>query len=171
MMYNDNSNLAYDLSLFETDEELEQKKREREKQRKEKAAIGITDKKSVSRNGSVIAAFALAALVAVIAFALLYSKVQISDYTTMISEAKSEIELAERENVRLNAELDSMYTLDNVEKTAAQELGLQKTQSSQITFITLNTEDMTEIAESDGNIFVSIQNWFNGILEYLGFTQ
>lgn len=169
MRYNDNSNLAYDLSLFETDEDLELKKREREKQRKQKADIAITQKKSVGRNGSVIAAFAVAAFAAIIAFAMLYSKVEISDYTTRISEAKNDIELAERENVRLNAELDSMYTLDNVEKIASQELGLQKTQSSQIQFITLNTEDMTEVAEADENIFVSIRNWFNSILDYLGF--
>lgn len=166
-MYNDN--LAYDLSLFDTDEELEQKKAARQKQRKEQAKIGISEKKSVGRNGSVIAALALVSFAAVIAFALLYSKVQISDYTTMISETKNEIELAERENVRLTSELDSMYTLDNVEKIASQDLGLQKTQSSQITFITLNTEDMTEVAEEDANIFVTIQNWFNSILDYLGF--
>ena len=168
-MYNDNSNLAYDLSLFETDEELERKKRERQKQREEKAAIGITQKKSIGRNGSTVAAFAAAASAAILAFGVLYSKVQISEYTAMISDTKNEIELAERENVRLNAQLDSMYTLDNVEKIASQDLGLQKTQSSQITFITLNTEDMTEVAKPDDNIFVSIQNWFNGILEYLGF--
>ena len=164
-MYNDNSNLAYDLSLFETDEDLERKKRAREKQRAEQAKINISQKKSVGRNGSAIAAIAVVAFAAVIAFSLLYSKVQISEYTTMISETKNEIELAERENVRLNSELDSMYTLDNVENIASQELGLQKTQSSQITFITLNTEEMTEVAESDPNIFVSIQKWFHSILE------
>ena len=42
-------------------------------------------------------------------------------------------------------------------------------ENSQITFITLNTEEMTEVAESDPNIFVSIQKWFNSILDYLGF--
>jgi cell division protein FtsL len=168
-MYNDNSNLAYDLSLFETDEDLERKKCERRKQRAEQAKIKITEKKSVGRNGNALAAIVVVAFAAVIAFSLLYSKVQISEYTSMISETKNEIELAERENVRLNSELDSMYTLDNVENIASQELGLQKTQSSQITFITLNTEEMTEVAESDSNLFVSIQKWFNGILDYLGF--
>ncbi|MBO6230373.1 MAG: cell division protein FtsL [Ruminiclostridium sp.] len=168
-MYNDNSNLAYDLTLFETDEDLERRKRDRKKQREEQAKINITQKKSVGRNGSAVAAIALVAFAAVIAFSLLYSKVQISDYTSKISETKNEIELAERENVRLNSELDSMYTLDNVESIASQDLGLQKTQNSQITFITLNTEEMTEIAESDPNIFVSIQKWFNSILDYLGF--
>lgn len=166
-MYNDN--LAYDLSVFETDEDFEKKRAERQKKREEKAKIGITQKKSIGRNGSIMAALALVSFVALIAFGLLWSKVQISDYTSMISETKNDIELAERENVRLKAELDSMYTIDNVENIASQELGLQKTQSSQITYITLNTEEMTEVAQEESNIFVSIQNWFNSVLDYLGF--
>ena len=171
MMYNDNSNLAYDLSLFETDEDFERRKAEREKQKQERAKIKVSQKKSIGRNGSALAALAAVSFAAIIAFSLLYSKVQISDYTSLISETKSEIELTERENIRLNSVLDSMYTLDNVEKIASQDLGLQKTQSSQISFITLNTEEMTEVAPKDENVFVSIKNWFNGILEYLGFRQ
>lgn len=66
------------------------------------------------------------ALVVICAFAILYSKVQLSEYTVLISEAKTELQLAERENLRLNAELDSMVALENVEKIAAEELGLQK---------------------------------------------
>ncbi|MBP5606407.1 MAG: hypothetical protein J6X60_12860 [Ruminiclostridium sp.] len=168
-MYNDNTNLAYDLSLFDVDEEAEQRRAERRKQREEKAKINMTAKKSVGRNGNAFAAIATAVAVGAVAFSILYSKVQISDYTSMISETKNQIELAERENVRLHSELDSMYTLDNVEKIAKEELGLQKTQSSQINFISLNTEDMTEIAKPDENIFMSVQNWFNSIKDYLGF--
>ena len=170
-MYNDNSNLAYDLSLFDTDEELERRRARREKEKQEKAKIKINEKKSVGRNGSVIAVFAAVGFVAFIAFSLLYSKVQISDYTAMISDAKTEIEQMERENVRLHSQLDSMYTLDNVEQIASQELGLQKTQSSQITYITLNTEEMTEVAEENTNIFISIKNWFSDILDFLGFKS
>ena len=89
----------------------------------------------------------------------------------MISETKNAIEQTERENIRLQSVLDGMYTLDNVEKMASEQLGLQKTQSSQITYITLNTEDMTEVAKEDSNIFISITNWFNNILEFLGFKS
>lgn len=165
-MYNDNSNLAYDLSLFDVDEELERKKA---KKREEKAAIKMTDKKAVSRNGNVFAALVAVSCAAIVAFSILYSKVQLSDYTSMISETKTQLEQAERENLRLNAELDSMVTLDNVEQIASEELGLQKTENSQISFVSLNTEEMTEVAEEDSNIFISIRNWFNEILEYLGF--
>ena len=170
-MYNDNTNLAYDLSLFDTDEETERRRKQREEKKKESAKIKLSEKKSIGRNGSAVAALAAVSFVAVIAFALLYSKVQISDYTSMISETKNAIEQTERENIRLQSVLDGMYTLDNVEKMASEQLGLQKTQSSQITYITLNTEDMTEVAKEDSNIFISITNWFNNILEFLGFKS
>ncbi len=165
-MYNGNTNLAYDLSLFEVDEELERKK---EKKREEKQNIKITEKKAVARNGNAFAMVAAAVVCIAIAFAILYSKVQLSDYTAMISEVKTELEVEQRENSRLNAELDSMVTLDNVENIAMSQLGLQKTQNSQINFVTLNIEKMTEVAETDTNIFVSIKDWFYDVLEYLGF--
>lgn len=165
-MYNDNSNLAYDLSLFDVDEEAERKKAEK---RREKTQMRLARKHSVGRNGNAFAVVAGVSCAAVIAFSFLHSKLQISDYTSMINETKSQIEQAESENARLNASLDSMVTLDNVEKIASEELGLQKTQNSQITFVPLNTEEMTEVAEPDTNIFVSIQNWFYDVLEYLGF--
>lgn len=165
-MYNGNSNLAYDLSLFEVDEEYERKK---EKKREEKSHIKMTEKKAVARNGNAFATVVCAVIGVAIAFAILYSKVELSQYASMISEVKTQLETEQRENDRLNAELDSMVTLDNVENIAASELGLQKTQSSQIAFVTLNTEKMTEVAETDTNIFVSIKDWFYDVLEYLGF--
>ncbi len=165
-MYHDNSNLAYDFSLFETDEKEERRK---EKRRAEKSAIQMTQKKAVARNGSVFMAVASVTLAVIIAFAILYSKVQLSDYTAAISSLKTELQLAERENLRLNAELDSMVTLDNVESIASGVLGLQKTQNSQVVFVTKNTESMAEVAEADTNIFVSIKDWFYSVLEYLGF--
>ncbi len=165
-MYNGNSNLAYDLSLFETDEEYERKK---EQKREEKSHIRMTEKKAVARNGSVFATVVSAVLCCAVAFSILYSKVELAEYTAMISEVKTQLETEQRENDRLNAELDSMVTLDNVESIAATELGLQKTQNSQINFVTLNTEKMTEVAQTDSNIFVSIKDWFYDVLEYLGF--
>lgn len=165
-MYNHNTNLAYDLSLFDVDEELERKK---EQKREEKSKIKITEKKAVARNGNAFAIVAAAVACIAIAFSILYSKVELAEYAVMISEVKTELDTEQRENARLNAELDSMVTLDNVENIAATELGLQKTQNNQINFVTLNTEKMTEVAETEANIFVSIKDWFYDVLEYLGF--
>ncbi len=165
-MYNSNTNLAYDLSLFDVDEELEQKKAQK---REEKGKIKITEKKAVARNGNAFTIVAAAVACIAIAFSILYSKVELSEYAVMISEVKTELDAEQRENARLNAELDSMVALDNVENIAASELGLQKTQNTQINFVTLNTEKMTEVAETEANIFVSIKDWFYDVLEYLGF--
>ena len=62
-----------------------------------------------------------------------------------------------------------MVTPSKVEEYAEDVLGLQKTQKSQIKYIRMNTESMTEVAEEGTNVFVSIKDWFDGILEYLGF--
>lgn len=165
-MYDDRSNLAYDLELFEVDEEEQRRKAQK---RAEKNKIKMTKKKAVARNGSVFMALTSVVLVVVVAFAILYSKVQLSEYTVLISEAKTELQLAQRDNLRLHAELDSMVTLENVEKIASEELGLSKTQNSQIVFVTKNIEEMAQVAEVDPNIFVSIKDWFYNVLEYLGF--
>ena len=169
--YNDRSNLAYDMSLFDVDDEYQKRReqRRREREKNEKADLKLNEKKAVGRNGNAFAALVAVSCAALVAFSILYSKVQLSEYTSMISETETQIEQAKRENARLSAELDSLVTLDNVEKIASEELGLQKTQNSQITFISLNTEEMTEVAEENDNVFISIKNWFYGILEYLGF--
>ena len=168
-VYNDNTNLAYNFDLFDVDEQEQKRREQRRKKKEEEKSIKLSEKKALGRNGSVFTAMITVACAAIVAFSILYNKVQVSDYTAQISELKTQIEQEERENLRLTAELDSKMTLDNVEKIASEELGLQKTQNSQITFISLNTEEMTEVAEENDNVFISIKNWFYGILEYLGF--
>lgn len=47
---------------------------------------------------------------------------------------------------------------------------MQKVSASQERYVEMNTGNMTETAKNDNdNIFVTVQDWFNGILEYLGF--
>ncbi len=162
-MYNENTNVAYDLSYFDTDESVEQKAKKRREQ------IKSVSNFSVARNGSMFKIIFAVAFAAAVAFAILFSKVQLSEYATMISEETTLLELAERENIRLQAQLDAMVTLDNVETYAEEELGLRKTIASQIKYINVDLDNLTEIAQDTDNIFYSIQNWANNVLEYLGF--
>ena len=157
-----NTNVAYDLSAFEIDERSEKRAKNREQQIKVKTT-------SVAKSGNALKILFGVACVAVIAFAILVSKVQLSEYATQISAESTALELAERENVRLRSNLDNMVTPSKVEEYAEDVLGLQKTQKSQIKYIRMNTESMTEVAEEGTNVFVSIKDWFDGILEYLGF--
>ena len=80
------------------------------------------------------------------------------------------LQSAQNINTALNNQLSGSVSLDNVEQYAVNELGMQKISSAQEKYVEMNTGTMTETAKSDDdNVFVGIQNWFNGILEYLGF--
>lgn len=158
-----NTNVAYDLSAFDVDELSEKRAKEREKRNIQ------VKKTSVAKSGNALKTLFVIACAAVIAFSVLFSKVQLSEYATQISSESSALELAERENVRLRSNLDNMVTPSKVEEYAEGTLGLQKTQKSQIKYISMNTESMTEVADEGSNVFLSIKEWFDSVLEYLGF--
>lgn len=164
-MYDKFSGAAYDLSNFEVDE-LEQ---ERERKQREKTELKLNEKKSVAKTGSILKTTAGIICAGSIAFMMLYSQVCLSELTMQIGEKTTELEEAKSENVRLQSNLDNMVTLSKVEESAVNELGLQKTQKSQVKYITTNSENMVEVAEEQNNVFVSIQEWVYSILEYLGF--
>lgn len=158
-----NSGLAYDLSKFDVEEQ------ERLQEEKKKAHIKLGKKSSVAKSGSILKTIAGVGCAGAVAFTLLYSKVNLSELATQISVQTTALEAAQRENLRLQANLDNMVTLNKVEESAVNDLGLQKTQKSQVKYVTKSTESMAEVAEENDNVFISIQDWFYDILEYLGF--
>ncbi len=65
-------------------------------------------------------------------------------YDTLLSEIsaiESQIEIAEGENVRLNAELSSKISTDKIENYAENVLGMVKAESYQISYIDLSNGD------------------------------
>lgn len=159
-----NTNLAYDLSLFDTDERVEKKIQER-------AAEPIKmAERSVAKSGSILKTLVCVVAAASILFAVIYSKASISELSMKISSQESLLQEAETENVRLQAQLDNMVTLSKVEDYAVNVLGLQKISTSQEKYVTVNTESTTKVAENtEGSIFLEISDWFKGVVEYLGF--
>ncbi len=164
-MYDRFTGAAYDLSNFEVDD-LEQ---EREKKQKEQIELRLSEKRSVAKTGSILKTTIGIICAAGIAFVMLYSQVCLSELTMQIGEKTTELEEAKSENVRLQANLDNMVTLNKVEESAVKDLGLQKTQKSQVKYITKNTGNLAEVADEQTNVFVSLQEWVYSILEYLGF--
>jgi cell division protein FtsL len=160
-----NTNLAYDLSLFDTDEQLARKA-----QRREKAVIKEV-KISAARNGSMFRTILTVGCCAAIAFIILFSKVELSELATHISEETQILNAAISENKKLQSELDRMVSLEKVEECAINELGMQKTQSAQIEYIRMNSESIAEVAPQDNNGPLSvIQGWFLGVAEYFGLS-
>ena len=116
----------------------------------------IIQQKKVERNKTVmIIIAALGALV--ILFCVVYGKVQVSDIYSQINAQKSELNVAESENARLKAELESYTSLRNIEEYA-EEIGLKKLDKAQIWYVDIQQEDVVKIPEKNENFFVKIRS-------------
>lgn len=125
---------------------------------------------SVAKAGKPVALVVIAAVTLTVFIMFLYSKATLSEVNLRISNETQALQSAQNINTALNNQLSGSVSLDNVEQYAVSKLGMQKINASQERYVEMNTGTMTESAEKNSdNIFVDIQNWFNGILEYLGF--
>ena len=156
------SDVAYDLSRFDTDERAVQ----REEQRKTDIKL---HKVSVAKTGNWFKTVFFVAFAALLAFAVVSGKATISEISTEISEQSTLLEEAKSENALLQARLDNMVTLSKVDEIAVSELGLQKTSKNQVHYISVYDRTMVQAAEKDGNVFAALKSWLDGAKEYLGF--
>lgn len=161
----DGGNEAYDLSLFDTDERTEERARKRAE---EKVQLKL-HRTSVSKSGNWFKTSVAIACGAFLAFSFISCKATLSELSSEISSAESAYSEAVSENSRLQTKLDNMMTLSKVEETAVGELGLQKTSKTQVKYINGSSDSLSEVAQEDSNVFLSINGWFNDVLEYLGF--
>ena len=156
------SDVAYDLSRFDTDERAVK----REEQRKTNIKL---HKVSVAKTGNWFKTVFFVAFAALLAFAIVSGKATISEISTEISEQTTRLEEAKSENALLQARLDNMVTLSKVDEIAVSELGLQKTSKNQVHYISVYDRTMVQAAEKDGNVFAALKSWLDGAMEYLGF--
>jgi cell division protein FtsL len=162
MLVRNRESVAYDFALFE------EGVRE-EKEPKIKRAARTLERYSPSRRGNVFGIILMAALAVMLPIYFLSSKVELSELTGKINAAQFELEYAQNENLRLQAELDNIVTLSRVEDFAQNVLGMQRITTAQGTHISLNTGGTTEIAQDLDNPVTFISQWFSDVLEYLGF--
>lgn len=80
--------------------------------------------------------------------ALLYGRMKADELDRQIQNTKSELSVAQSENVRLNMKLDSMISLKNVEEYAQTNLGMVKMENHQIEYIDLSGEDKATVSGS-----------------------
>lgn len=155
-------NLAYDLSLFDT-EEIDRKMKQNKRER-----FRVVETPAAKR-GNMLKIILSAACCVGIALYFLASKVTISELALKIDADRASIETLKMENERLQTELENIVSLAKVEDYAVNELGLTKIGAGQQHYITLDIESMAEVNGGAGdNVFVMIHEWFAGILEYLG---
>ena len=164
MSYQNNSNLAYDLSLFD------RSNRENREKREEKPKIKITETPSVSKGGSKLKL----ALAAVVVFGALcavnYSNTRVDDLSVLIEDQQTELQNALDDNALLQNKLDSMVNTSYIEKYAEETLGMTKVSPSQKKYISINTENLVNVEKEEDLGFIgSIKSWWDGVLEYIGF--
>lgn len=151
------------MSLFDTSVRKEQPK---EQKAPELKMVTV----SAAKVGKPVVIILIAAVFLAVFTMFLYSKAMLSELNLRISNQTQALQEAQSINTALNAQLQGSVSLDNVEQYAQNELGMQKVNASQEKYVEMNTGTMTEAAEQEEeNIFVSIQNRFTDIMEYLGF--
>lgn len=106
-------------------------------------------------------------VVTILLFVMIYGKVQVSALYTQISQEREVVEILESENIRMQSQIEGNMSLKNVESYAEDVLGLKKLDKSQIVYIQIQNEDVVEVVDTEQNIFVSIKEKFNSIIEYL----
>ena len=162
----DNTNLAYDLSRFDTSE---RDRREKERQQDSKGKIHLAPPISLSKSGSK---FKLVAVIMVFFAALLvitYFNAKSDDVARMVSDQESKLASAMADNVLLQSKLDNVANIGYVEKYATENLGMTKLTPNQKEYLSMNTEDLIEVEKDDSDGFIgSVKKWFSSVLEYLG---
>ena len=148
-------NLAYDSeNNYDLNKYRNLSNNEAETEIKNQEQIIIQQKKLERSNIAKIIVMAFAALV--VLFCVVYGKVQVSDIYNKINSQKTELNVAESENARLKAELESYTSLRNIEEYA-EEIGLKKLDKAQIWYVDIQQEDIVKIPEKDENFFVKIK--------------
>ncbi|MCM1165025.1 MAG: hypothetical protein NC299_11365 [Lachnospiraceae bacterium] len=164
---NDNTNLAYDLSMFDTAE-----RDRREKQRRadaEARKIRLAPLHSVSRSGSRIKIVMAMLMIFAALFAVNYYNTKRDDVARMVSEQEALLNAARDDNNLLQSRLDSKVNIGYIEKYATEQLGMSKVAASQKKYISVN-EELIEVAGDDTEgLFGSFKRGFSAFLEYIGF--
>ncbi len=164
-----NSNLAYDLSVYEPKPVKKQEPKTLPAQNA-KPEIKVKTNAQVDRSGiSALGVFVKAAVILGILFAVLYGNVETNRLFNEITKLQNELNSLQAENISLAAEYESVTSLKNVEDYAEDVLGLKKLDKAQIEYVEMEGDKVIEIVEpADTNIFVAIRNWWNEVCEYIG---
>lgn len=187
------SNAAYDLTLFEPRRTYRSSEREREiENRKRNAGAG---KRTGTQRSNVPAAkpamseqqrkrmerekakahekkvknisyLVLGIVAALVITLMVMGGVQQHEYTQRIEDATAQLNELSNDYEALRVEYETQLGASAVEEYAVNNIGMQKVQTSQITWVTVERGDIFEVAKPTRGIFSSSST--NDLLSYLG---
>lgn len=76
----------------------------------------------------------------------IFSRVQLDEINREINAVESQMKIAESDSIRINNELNSIISINNVEDYAINQLGMVKVQEHQVVYVDLSAEDHVAMA-------------------------
>ena len=132
---------AYDISVFEN--RAEKKARQKSAERQGEFKVVRQNKwQRVTKKLATIKLIAMTALGLSLAWGVIYSQVQVVEISANIDSTNFKLEEAVSEYNYLTVMLESKTNLKKVEEVASQQLGLLEIDKSQITYLTLEDENL-----------------------------
>lgn len=166
---NYNSNLAYDLSRFDVEEQERQTEQIRKEQEKAKQEIRMNSR-SVSRSGSRIKLLLGVGVVFAALCAVNFQMTTADDWARKVTDQQAALTAAQEENALLQSRLESKVNIGYIEEYASTELGMAKVTNAQIQYLSVNTESLIEVdSDSSDSVIDSVNRWFGDLLEYIGY--
>jgi len=90
---------------------------------------------------------------------------QIDKKFNQIQDQKKYLAALQKENEQLKVSIENSLNLNNVEKVAKEELGMQKLTNKQIVYVTLPKKDYVESASEKVVIEEEEKNWFEKLVD------
>lgn len=112
-----------------------------------KTAAQVRQQTAVDTKRAIKIMFISIAILMFMAVAI-YSRVQLDEINREIKRVESKIELAESDAIKINNELNSIVSINNVEDFAANQLGMVKVQDYQVVYVDLSADDY--VAKANG---------------------
>lgn len=162
----DNTNLAYDLSRFDT---TQRERRAKERQESDAVKIHMNQRASVSKSGSKLQLVCVVAVFFAALFAVTYFNVKNDDVMRSVALQEETLASVKDDNALLQSRLDAVANIGYIEKYATENLGMSKVSPTQKKYMSINTENLIEVDSDDSTGFIgSVKRWFNSVMEYIG---
>lgn len=145
-------NLAYDFKRFETNP-IEEKQPHIKK-------IPKTKKVQKSNYNSLVV-FIIVGFI--LCFGMVFLKVQINETTSQIQNQTKMLNELKSDEIRLKMNIESNVSLNNIEKQAKEELGLNKIETSQIEYVNIEKDSENITVNKNRTLWDDIKDFFNNI--------
>lgn len=141
--------------------------------KKEKALLSdlVTAPETKVKRKRTLKYISRTAVVAVVAFAILFRYISVMDNTNEISRLKAKYADLTEDNINIQCEIDSKTDSDSIE-AAAEKLGMSQPSKSQKISVDIKSDDLVEVSDSDENKKAEAPSQFYAtMIETLGNIQ